>query len=67
MEYGKAVVYNGGEGNEDLLAFIVGGDEFNADLVVISDSGNAYHTGVPRRDPSEYGAEGGGHTWYEYG
>lgn len=66
--YGKAVVFNGGEGKEHQLAFITkdhGGG--TADLLVVTASGNSALTSVPRRAPSEYGPEGGGHTWHEAG
>lgn len=34
------------------------------DLIVLTESGNDIQKNVPRRDPSDYGDEGGGRTWH---
>lgn len=64
MQFGEAVVYNGGHGQERLLAFVRGGTGDQTDLVVMTKDGVQFEENVPRRDPSDYGAEGGGRTWH---
>lgn len=62
----KRVTYNGGEGKEHEYALVVkdNGDG-NLDLLVADANGAwAHQNSVPRRDPSDYGPEGGGHTWH---
>lgn len=62
MKKGTAVNYNSGEGN--LLALVRGGTGDKTDLVVFGKDGASFENDVPRRDPSDYGAEGGGRTWH---
>lgn len=65
MKYGTAVVFNGGAGKEKQLAFVVGGTGETKNLVVLGDEGVSHENSVPRRDPSDYAAGGGGgRTWH---
>jgi hypothetical protein len=65
MQFGKAVKYNDGDSNE--VAFVRGGDGDTLNLAVLTRNGVEFKNSVPRRDPSDYGAEGGGHTWHPVG
>jgi len=64
MQFGDAVIYNGGAGKERQLAFVRGGTGDQTDLAILSPSGVQFEDNVPRRDPSDYGPEGGGRTWH---
>jgi hypothetical protein len=63
MKAGTPVIYNGGEGKENTLALVRGGDSDKLDLVVFTRDGASWVNDVPRRDRADYGSEGGGHTW----
>lgn len=63
-KFGQAVVYNGGQGKEKQIAFVRSGNDTAADLVVLTEDGVKFENSVPRRDPSDYGREGGGRTWH---
>ena len=67
MQFGDPVRFNDGE-NANVLAFVRHVDDSgNLDLVVLGAAGVQYKDNVPRRDPSDYGPEGGGHTWHPAG
>ncbi len=63
----KSVLYNDGNaGGEDLFALVVAdkGDTKH-DLVVFTNQGvSSIERDVPRREPKDYGPEGGGRTWH---
>lgn len=63
MEFGKPVWYVG-DGGVRSLAFVTATGDGKGDLVVLTHDGVVYHDGVARRAPSDYGPEGGGHTWH---
>jgi hypothetical protein len=68
-KYGAAVVYNGGQGKEHQLAIVRNAQGDTADLVVYdADTGQwSSENDVPRRDPADYGAGGGGgRTWHPH-
>ena len=61
----KLVTYVGKDGEEE-VAIRIDADGPNADLLVLADGEvPKLQKGVARRAPSEFGAEGGGHTWHE--
>lgn len=62
----QVVTYNGGAGKENEYALVVKDHgEGNLNLLVFDQNGAGTHRiSVPRRDPSDYGPEGGGHTWH---
>ena len=64
MEPGTPVWYNDGDGRT--LALIAGDVGDKTDLIVFDrkDGQSSRKENVPRRDPSDYGAEGGGVTWH---
>ena len=60
----QSVRYNDGE---DILFALVKKDngENNLDLIVFDKNGApGLVAGVPKRDPADYGSEGGGVTWH---
>ncbi len=61
----KHVWFNGGAGREKEYALVAAekGDT-KLDLVVLTASGNQLVEDIPRREPSDYGPEGGGDTWH---
>lgn len=65
---GSAVLYNDGQDNTLALVAANPGDK-KLDLIVFasSDGQSSKLTGVPRRDPKDYGSEGGGRTWHPVG
>jgi hypothetical protein len=65
MKFGDVVAFNDGE--KDRVAFVTGGTGDQTDLAVLTKDGVQFKTDVPRRDKSDYGAEGGGHTWHPVG
>lgn len=62
MEFGSKVVFNDGE--QKRIAFVESGTGDKTDLVVLGKDGLQREKDVPRRDPSDYGSEGGGRTWH---
>lgn len=58
------VKYNDGDGDRFALVATDNGDD-NLDLIVRTASGWEDKLGVPKRDPADYGPEGGGHTWHD--
>lgn len=66
-KFGDAVIYNGGTGKERQLALVRASHGDTADLVVFTEDGTQFENGVPRRDPSDYAAGGGGgRTWHPH-
>lgn len=72
IQFGDAVVYNGGEGKSHELAFVttptaaIDDSTGITNLYVVDGEGNgSIKTDVPRRSPDDYEAGGGGgHTWF---
>lgn len=59
-----SVTYVDGEGNHFALVTKKHSEDM-LDLLVSDRNGNwGVETSVPRRDPSDYGSEGGGRTWH---
>lgn len=65
MQFGSVVAFNDGQHNQ--VAFVRGGTGDTTDLAVLTKDGVQFEENVPRRDPSDYGAEGGGRTWHPVG
>lgn len=65
MEFGEVVAYN--DGDQKQVAFVRSGTGDKTDLAVLTRNGVSFENDVPRRDPSDYGAEGGGRTWHPVG
>lgn len=65
MDDVKSVAYNTGDGDAFAIVLDDAGDG-NLDLLVFDPETAApgYKYDVPRRAPSDYGPEGGGHTWH---
>lgn len=69
MGYGKAVQFNAGNlgGDADVFQFALVTKELesgNVNLVSVDAHGAwEHHNDVPRRDPADYGPEGGGDTY----
>lgn len=63
----EAVNFNAGEGKESQFALVLKDHKGGTlDLLWVDDNGSwnaASH--VPRREPADYGPEGGGDTWHE--
>jgi hypothetical protein len=63
MKRGTLVNYNNGDEILLALVFADAGDT-KLDLIALGRSGLGWQQDVPRRDPSDYGLEGGGRTWH---
>ena len=62
---GKGVRYNTGTANTLALVKEIRSDGKIADLIVFDErtGASSLEEDVPRRDPADYGEEGGGRTW----
>lgn len=59
----KVVYFNDGT-DPNVPALVRSVDGTKRDLAVCSRDGVHYEDGVPRREPKDYGPEGGGRTWH---
>ncbi len=61
----KSVLFNAGENQKNQFAIVVAekGDT-KLDLAVLTESGVHMVSDVPHREPADYDANGGGHTWH---
>lgn len=67
VENAKAVKFNDGT-HDSVYALVIGQapeDHNTLDLAVLRANGIEIAEGIPKRDPSDYGAEGGGRTWHD--
>lgn len=67
VENAKTVKFNDGT-HESVYALVIGQapeDHNTLDLAVLRANGVEIAEGIPKRDPSDYGAEGGGRTWHD--
>ncbi len=54
-------------GTRKVYALVIGSDPADGNTLDLWSEEGSIHRGVPRREPADYGPEGGGDTWSEAG